>query len=382
MKKRGFTHTLAIVMALTVTAAAIPANAAGGFTDVQPEDWHYEYVALCAERGLINGRGDGTFDPDALLTRGEAERLAAAIGGDDVDGSGAAAGGGDELATRAYFAELIHRAAGNTEAINAVRVIRDAAEGESWTEAVYALYRAGILTGGDRYGSFFPHDTITRAEAAAVMARVAEPELRSRFETPERLTAENIYTLCAGAAFTITTYDASYEVIREGSGFFISPGGVAVTNLHVIDTAYTATARTSDGKVYRVAGARAWNRETNIAVLQIEGEGFDYLPVADSTPVRAGAEAYSLGSPLGLEGSIAGGVVSFAGRETQEQVMMQFTPAISQGSGGGALLDSLGRVIGVTSSSYNYGSMLNFAVPSKHSLELELASRVMPIDRV
>lgn len=53
-------------------------------------------------------------------------------------------------------------------------------------DAVYRLYRAGILTGGDRYGTFAPSDSITRGSVATIVSRVADPSLRKSFTLAQK----------------------------------------------------------------------------------------------------------------------------------------------------------------------------------------------------
>ena len=50
----------------------------------------------------------------------------------------------------------------------------------SYADAVYLLYRAGVLTGSDSAGTFRPDSTIKRSEAAAIVTRMADPSLRQR----------------------------------------------------------------------------------------------------------------------------------------------------------------------------------------------------------
>jgi len=169
--------------------------------------------------------------------------------------------------------------------------------------------------------------------------------------------------------FTIETFDKAGEPVRIGTGFFIAPGGVAATNLHVFDGAVTAVVTLKSGDTSALAGVRAFDRERDLALLRIDGD-FPYLTLADSDLVSAGDGVYSLGSPLGLAGTFSRGVIGYTDRVVGEQTFLQFTSYISQGSGGGALLDALGRVVGVTSSSFAAGQALNLATPSNLIKEL------------
>ena len=92
-----------------------------------------------------------------------------------------------EAADRRYFAEaLANGAKGHLEAINQITALPDLSmrvPGD-WNyedEGIYSLYDWGILTGIDPYGTFAPDRGLTRAEAAAMVARVVEPSLRLTF---------------------------------------------------------------------------------------------------------------------------------------------------------------------------------------------------------
>ena len=87
-----------------------------------------------------------------------------------------------QKASRAQFAEIFANSmpAEGLPAINNVSdgAIPDVGMGNRYAEYVYKLYRAGILTGSDANGTFNPSTYITRAEAAAIVSRMAESNNR------------------------------------------------------------------------------------------------------------------------------------------------------------------------------------------------------------
>jgi S1-C subfamily serine protease len=372
--------SIALAALLLCPALFYPALAAPDaprFSDVPETAWYHDSVVFAVDRGLLEERGDGIFDPGGTLTLREAAALAGRLNPGVEAGY---AGDGDSPVSRAEFAEYIYRALGDgaLEPINEISdyAVRDVERRASCRAAVYALYRAGVLTGSDKFGRFFPERTLTRAEACVLARRALEPESRRYVKFPESLDAEDIFEISRNSAFTIETYDKDGKFIRNGSGFFISPDGIAATCFHVLAGAHSAEITVSGGAKHKVLGVADYDAETNAALLRIEGSGFDWLPVADSDDVKTGATAYSLGSPLGLDGTLSRGIVSYVGRDVEGQAMLQFTSNISQGSGGGALLDASGRVIGVTSSSYTYGEALNLAVLSNYVTELEAGETI------
>jgi S1-C subfamily serine protease len=272
-------------------------------------------------------------------------------------------------ATRSVFATYIYNAMPEAalEAINNVSgdMIIDVPDDSSYREAVYSLYGAGVLTGSDGFGSVSPDSVVTRAQACAVALRAIQPSYRARFSLPESLPATEVYRRCEGAMLYVETYDEYGELIRTGSAFFISPDGTAATNLHVLTGAHSVVLMTSDGVTREFLGVNAYSVKNDLALFRVDGEGFTYLLTTDTATLRTGDPIYSLGSPFGLDGTFSRGIVSNLHREYDGRSFVQFSSYISQGSGGGALLNGRGRVVGVTSSSFGGGQALNLATPSR-----------------
>ena len=363
----------------------------GGFTDVHESAWYYNAVVSAYERGIMSGRGSGIFDPSGSLTIAEAVKIAASLNKGFYTGSmefergspwyapyleyalenGIPAGAYRNLnapATRSDFALLIAGALPE-EALTPQNRILDGAipdvwESFSYGQAVYRLYRAGVLAGADREGRFFPGRTLTRAEAATIINRTVDANARASFSLAAPLTAEEIYRLASPAVFFVEVFDADGERIKTGSGFFISETGHAITNYHVIIGGTTMRITTDDGSVLDVDGVYDFDRRTDSALIQVSGGPFPYLELADSSRLMTGATVFALGSPLGLQASFSRGIVSQAVRELIGMQFIQLDAAISSGSSGGALLDTTGRVVGVTTATMLGGQNINLAIPS------------------
>jgi len=372
---------------------------AGQFNDVRDTDWFSQYVEDAFNYGFLRGRSNDMFDPHGLLTFGEAVTLAARLssiyqtGKADFPAStpfyevyaeyalqhGIIESHGDygAPATRAQFAAIMHKAL-PTEAFPTINQIPgfgipDVPTGTGISEAVYALYRAGVLTGSDDFGTFFATSNISRAEASAVVVRLADPGARVRMQLPSHIPAEAIFQRSANAVFKLEMFDDRGEPIRTGSGFFITETGLAVTALHVLNFASSATITMYNGDVYPVRGMRAYNEEHNLALIEIDSDNgsWSYLTLADSDLIEVGNTVYAIGSPRNLLNSISEGVISHPSREVDGDTLIQFTAPISFGSGGGPVLNTLGQVIGVASSSYVQGQNLNLAIPVNFVKELE-----------
>ena len=400
MKKRIISIFLILCISILLSVPALGAMSLsnfekirtynGQFTDVSASAWYYESVCNAYEYGLANGKSSSVFDPGGAITLAESMRFAAVLHKGYYTGSiefeqgspwyspyvdylrnnGVPVSAYRNLnanATRADFALIIASAVPD-EALTPVNRIYDGAipdvfESYSYGQAVYKLYRAGVMSGSDSTGTFFPGRTITRAEVAAIIMRVVNADSRVFLSLAAELTGEQIYRKASPAVFFIEIYDDADNRIKTGSGFFISESGIAITNYHVTIGASSAKVTLSDGRVMNVTGVYDYDWKKDAAIIQVEGRNFPYLDMADSSKLSTGATVYALGSPLGLQASFSRGIVSQSLREIEGANYIQLDAAISSGSSGGALLDTAGRVVGVTSATMLNAQNINLAVP-------------------
>jgi serine protease Do len=103
------------------------------------------------------------------------------------------------------------------------------------------------------------------------------------------------------------------QTAAEGSGFFISADGYAVTNNHVINNAKSVEAITDDGRVLnaKVVGV---DPKTDLALIKVDGNEFPFVKFADHNP-RIGDWVVAVGNPFGFGGTVTVGVVSATGRD-------------------------------------------------------------------
>ena len=154
-----------------------------------------------------------------------------------------------------------------------------------------------------------------------------------------------------------TNGDASFAAFGSGSGVVLTAGGFIVTNHHVIADADRTQVVLQSGVIYpaTVIGS---DPITDLAVLQIDGPPLTPIELGSSDALRIGDQAVAIGNPLGLPGgaSVTVGVVSAFDREVSVGSdptdrlfgMLQTDAPITRGSSGGALVDSQGRLIGIT----------------------------------
>src|SRR6266446_2197516 len=104
------------------------------------------------------------------------------------------------------------------------------------------------------------------------------------------------------------------EMMGQGSGFFISSDGYAVTNNHVVDGADKVEVTTDAGKTY-TAKVIGTDPRTDLALIKVEGESdFPFAKLSESK-ARIGDWVLAVGNPFGLGGTVTAGIVSASGRD-------------------------------------------------------------------
>ena len=163
----------------------------------------------------------------------------------------------------------------------------------------------------------------------------------------------------------------------SGSGVIISSEGYIVTNNHVIEDASEIEVILNDNTKYtaKLVGA---DPSTDIAVLKIEGSGFQPIPLGNSDDLRIGEWVLAVGNPFNLTSTVTAGIVSAKARNinllsdrTQQNIVpiesfIQTDAAVNPGNSGGALVNTKGELVGInTAIASQTGSYsgYSFAIP-------------------
>ena len=89
---------------------------------------------------------------------------------------------------------------------------------------------------------------------------------------------------------------------------------------------------------------------------------FPAISLGNNNVMKVGQKIYAIGSPLGFENTMTEGIISGL-RDRKGEKFIQISTPISPGSSGGAVVNSKGELIGITTSSITEGQNLNFAIP-------------------
>jgi serine protease Do len=166
---------------------------------------------------------------------------------------------------------------------------------------------------------------------------------------------------------------SKHEVQGFGSGVIISSDGYIVTNNHVIDEADEVEVTLNDKRTF---DAKIIGRDpsTDIALMKIKAENLPFIRFGDSDAIKLGQWVLAVGNPFNLTSTVTAGIVSAKGRslgllDNQYRIesFIQTDAALNPGNSGGALVNTQGELIGITSAIISPSGAYagnSFAVPS------------------
>ena len=158
-----------------------------------------------------------------------------------------------------------------------------------------------------------------------------------------------------------------------GSGVIVSADGYILTNHHVVDGAENIKIDMNDGRTFE-AKLIGSDPPSDLALLKVSATGLSFMTPGDSDKVRVGDVALAIGNPLGIGQTVTMGIISAKGRSTAGpgagsfEDFLQTDAPINHGNSGGALINTIGELIGINSqivpgnSGGNIG--IGFAIPS------------------
>lgn len=176
------------------------------FADVSADAWYYPYVSTAYSFGILNGKSDTVFDPNAGLTCAEAAKIAACIHACQSGADGQFPSSGerwydtyvdycyengilekyvvfdwDTNATRAQMAYLFSRCDRKPYYINEVPLtdIPDVYDTTPFAYEILDLYNKGIATGSNEYYAYYPDSEVKRSEAATLISRILCWDMRT-----------------------------------------------------------------------------------------------------------------------------------------------------------------------------------------------------------
>jgi len=176
----------------------------------------------------------------------------------------------------------------------------------------------------------------------------------------DELTPDKIYEKVDNSIVVVLAYDNLGNMF-QGSGVVINTEGLIVTNHHVCKDANRIEIKHYNKEIKNVS-VYLYDEVKDILFLKTNDKTLPPIPYGTSSSLRTGQRIYAVGSPEGYENSISEGIVSGFRTDENNVKLIQMTCPITDGSSGGAVLNSKGELIGLSVSGQHEGA-LYFAIP-------------------
>ncbi|KAA8999244.1 outer membrane-stress sensor serine endopeptidase DegS [Affinibrenneria salicis] len=166
-----------------------------------------------------------------------------------------------------------------------------------------------------------------------------------------------------------------------GSGVIMNDKGYILTNKHVINNAEQIVVALQDGRVYESVQLIGSDDMTDLAVLKVDADNLPAIPVNPKRSFHIGDVVLAIGNPYNLGQTITQGIISATGRVSMSsfgrQNFLQTDASINHGNSGGALINTLGELVGINTLSFDKSDDgetpegIGFAIP------VALATKIM-----
>lgn len=176
----------------------------------------------------------------------------------------------------------------------------------------------------------------------------------------QALPLNQLYNKYKSSVFLIYTSDGAKGF--QGTGFFISRDGLAVSNYHVFEGTSQGleVIQTIENRQFKIAEVLDTSKEYDYIIFKVEISDYHIanpIPIVSHAP-QIGDDVFAIGNPKGLASTLSKGIVS-SFRDDDRRI--QTTAEITHGSSGGPLMNMNGEVVGITTSGYGEAN-LNFAI--------------------
>lgn len=195
----------------------------------------------------------------------------------------------------------------------------------------------------------------------------------------------NVYS----QSFSAQNNTQGLEVSNLGSGVIMSKEGYILTNRHVISNADQIVVALQSGQIFN-ATIIGSDDLTDLAVLKINASNLPVIHYNPERQVYVGDVVLAIGNPYNLGQSVSQGIISATGRNAVgdfigRQNFIQTDASINRGNSGGALINSLGELIGISTLSIGKDSSeiaegLSFAIPT--SIAIDVMQKIIRDGRV
>lgn len=170
------------------------------------------------------------------------------------------------------------------------------------------------------------------------------------------------------------------DITPLGSGVIMSKKGYILTNHHVIDGATQIIVALQTGQIYQgmVIGS---DKLIDLAVLKIDAANLPVIPINLKQEPHIGDVVLAIGNPYNIGQTITQGIISATGRNGlspyRRQNFIQTDASINYGNSGGALVNSLGELIGINTLSITKNNLTEISEGLGFAIPTALATKIM-----
>ncbi|MBI4287796.1 MAG: trypsin-like peptidase domain-containing protein [Chloroflexi bacterium] len=154
----------------------------------------------------------------------------------------------------------------------------------------------------------------------------------------------------------------------SGSGVIVAPDGYVLTNAHVVHGSRGILVGIGSGQTYEAVTVGE-DHDSDLPVVRVSASGLPSARLGDSDSIQVGQAVIAIGNPLGLQTTVSAGIVSALGRSLRSMTgrlienIIQTDAALNPGSSGGALVDTLGNLVGINTAIIQYAQGICFSIP-------------------
>ncbi|HEY3252075.1 MAG TPA: tetratricopeptide repeat protein [Ignavibacteria bacterium] len=186
--------------------------------------------------------------------------------------------------------------------------------------------------------------------------------------------ADEIFASVNDAIVVVEAYDFDGAKSMQGSGVIIKDKNILVTNFHIFAGSEKLKLMHKDKEI-KFTEIIGFSVDRDVLVLKLEDGDYPQIKIGTTTDLKVGGKVYAIGSPMGLENTMTEGIVGgfrkFDDKKNNIEYV-QISAALSPGSSGGAVLNSSGELIGISTMGMKEGENLNFAIKIEDVLNVDL----------
>jgi len=183
----------------------------------------------------------------------------------------------------------------------------------------------------------------------------------------------NVAEKVGPAVVLVTVFDSSGQLLRSGTGFFISEDGRFITSRYVVDGGAHAVAKSPDGKIRNVSGVLALSDALDLAVLKADTKiGVPFLQLGKVSEPQTGTPVAVVESPLARRKQPLVAATISGRRSDQSGDRLEISTPLSVDASGSPVVDLNGVVVGVVASQQENGAPASVARTSS-AIDLFLA---------